>query len=104
MKLNMSNNWLKGAEAGKALGDALAANTVLQELDLSGGKERRDRTIDAAFAKEFAVGLGVNGALTSLDISSNRLTQGRETFDFHGRHKGYEADMSGRHTFVYGLH
>ena len=30
----MGSNGIKGAEAGKALGDALAANTMLKELDL----------------------------------------------------------------------
>ena len=33
----MGANRLQGADAGKALGDAIASNTVLKELDLSGG-------------------------------------------------------------------
>lgn len=70
VKLNMSNNHIRGAEAGKVLGDAIAANTVLQELDLSGGIAE-ETAIDAAFTKEFAVGLGVNGALTSLNLGDN---------------------------------
>jgi hypothetical protein len=31
----MSANGLKGAEAGKALGDDIASNTVLKEFDIS---------------------------------------------------------------------
>jgi hypothetical protein len=60
--LNMSANGLKGAAAGKALGDALAANTVLKELDLSGGKD-----MDIAFVKAFTPGLSDNGALQCTD-------------------------------------
>ena len=67
VKLNMSKNRIEGAEAGKALGDALAANTVLEELDLS------ENYSGPEFAKEFAVGLGANGALTSLNISNNGI-------------------------------
>ena len=59
VKLNMSNNRIRGAEAGKALGDALAANMVLKELNLS------ENYSGPEFAKEFAVGLGTNGALAS---------------------------------------
>ena len=75
--LNVSKNEMLGAEAGKAFATAIAANTVLKELDLSGHPETDELyarpNIDVAFAKEFAVGLGGNGALTSLDISNNRL-------------------------------
>ena len=67
VKLNMSNNRIKGAEAGKALGDALAANTVLKELDLSKNSSGPE------FAKEFAVGLGANRALVKFNISKNNL-------------------------------
>ena len=69
--LNMSANGLKGAEAGKALGDAIAANTVLKELDISGGEYNPQ--CDVAFVQTFSVGLRDNGALTSLNLSSNAL-------------------------------
>ena len=65
VKLNMSKNQIKGAEAGKALGDALAANTVLEELDLS------ENYSGPEFAKEFAVGLGANGALMKFTFSGD---------------------------------
>jgi hypothetical protein len=65
---------MKGAEAGKALGNALATNTVLKELDLSGQPETSRHNarpnVDDAFVKAFAPGLSDNGALTSLDISN----------------------------------
>jgi hypothetical protein len=75
--LNLSKNGMQGAEAGKALGDALATNTVLKELDLSGQPKTSicyaKPNMDVAFVKVFAPGLSDNGALTSLDISSNSI-------------------------------
>ena len=68
----MGANGIQGEEAGKALGDAIAVNSVLKELDLSGG-EYDDQQCDAEFAKGFSAGLGANGALTSLNISANQL-------------------------------
>jgi hypothetical protein len=59
----MSANGLKGAEAGKALGDAIAANTVLKELDISGGLYDRQKC-DVEFVKTFSIGLRDNGALS----------------------------------------
>jgi Leucine-rich repeat (LRR) protein len=80
MSLNMSANGLKGAEAGKALGDALAANTVLKGLDLSGGKDKYGNPIpnmDIAFVKAFTPGLSDNGTLTSLNVANNRIGEYR---------------------------
>ena len=77
-KLLMGANGIKGEEAGKALGDAIAVNTVLKELDLSGG-EYDDQKCDAEFAKGFSVGIGANGALASLDLRSNRIPDDQET-------------------------
>ena len=74
VKLVMGDNKLKGAEAGKALGDAIAVNTVLKELDLSSPESYNSDKSDAEFAKAFSVGLGCNGAMRNLNISSNRLT------------------------------
>eukprot|EP00935_MAST-01C_sp_MAST-1C-sp1_P000641 g641.t1 len=71
-KLLMGANGFKGAEAGKALGDAIATNTVLKELDISGGL-LTSQQCDVEFVKEFSVGLGANGALTSLNLASNCL-------------------------------
>ena len=69
--LNMSKNHLQGAGAGKALGDALAGNTVLKELDLSG--EKYSPNMDIEFVKAFTPGLSDNGAMTSLNLASNEL-------------------------------
>ena len=71
-KLLMGANGFKGAYVGKALGDAIAANTVLKELDISGGTYWPEQC-DLAFVKEFSVGLGANGALVKFDISNNWL-------------------------------
>ena len=69
--LNMSKNRIKGAEAGKALGDALAGNTVLKELDISGDKYGAN--MDIGFVKAFTPGLCDNGAMTSLNLFGNEL-------------------------------
>jgi hypothetical protein len=72
--LNMSKNGMKGAEAGKALGDALATNTVLKELDLSGQSGTSARpNMDFAFVEAFAPGLSDNGALSKLDVRDNSI-------------------------------
>jgi hypothetical protein len=67
--LILSKNQMTGAEAGKALGDALAVNTVLKELDLSGAEY--DANMDIAFLGALASGLSANGVLTSVDASRN---------------------------------
>ena len=69
--LRMGDNELKGVEIGNSLGNAIAANTTLKELDLSGGYY--SSKCDAEFAKGFALGLKYNTVLTSLDISRNHL-------------------------------
>jgi hypothetical protein len=70
--LNMSANGLKGAEAGKALGDAIAFNTVLKELNISGGQHQAQHC-DVEFVQTFSVGLRDNRALTSLNLASNGI-------------------------------
>ena len=74
----MGNNGLKGTEAGKALGGAIAANTVLKELDLSSptiwtGSTGYSSPCDTAFTKEFAAGLSANGALETITFGDNRV-------------------------------
>ena len=68
----MSANGYKGEEAGKALGDAIAMNTVLKSLDISGGKWDNQKC-DAAFIKGFSPGLGANGAMVTVNILGNRI-------------------------------
>jgi Ran GTPase-activating protein (RanGAP) involved in mRNA processing and transport len=98
-RLNLSNNGLLTREGGSALGNMLKANTILKELDVSDSwyglsREVRD---GPGFAQELAVGIKTNGALLSLNISSNKLTQGnkRDGNDRYGRPK-YKTDMSGK--------
>jgi hypothetical protein len=69
--LNLAKNRFQGAEAGKALGDAIAVNTVIKELDISGG-ELWERC-DVEFVQAFAVGLRDNGAMTTLNLSGNAI-------------------------------
>jgi hypothetical protein len=69
--LNMSANGLKGTEAGKALGDAIAAS-VLKELNISGGKYNGQKC-DVEFVQTISVGLRDNGALSVLNLASNNI-------------------------------
>jgi hypothetical protein len=74
--LVMRQNDIHGAEAGRAFADMLAQNTVLKELDLSSQKVGRSgKALDAAFAKEFAVGISGNGAkaLSVLNLADNNI-------------------------------
>jgi hypothetical protein len=84
----LKNNRLATKEAGGDLATALAANSALKELDLSSNaweySPHNDAHADGAgFAQELAVGIKDNGAMTSLNLSSNQLT-------------GYGNEMSGK--------
>lgn len=68
--LRMRDNCFKGAEAGAALGDAIAVNTVLNELDLSGGKIPAQRC-DDEFIETFSVSLA--GSQSRSKQSRNRI-------------------------------
>ena len=68
VKLNMSHNNFYETEAGKALGDMLAANTVLKELDVSKCAMQNPESVEA-----FAHGLSANGALASVNILANDI-------------------------------
>jgi hypothetical protein len=73
--LNMSKNGLLSKDGGTALGEMLKGNTVLKELDVSSsGDGMTYGTSDGpGFAKELAVGIKGNKALTSLNLADNRL-------------------------------
>ena len=72
-KLDISKNQLiyhsedHGEAVGKLLGDLLATNTVLTELNLS------NRGCGAVFAMDVAVGIRTNRTLTSLNVSGNNM-------------------------------
>jgi hypothetical protein len=77
----MSANGLKGAEAGKALGDAIAANASLKELDISCGLRDNgaafsgalceDDLCDVEFVQTFSIGLRDNGAISQFKFSGD---------------------------------
>jgi hypothetical protein len=73
----LKDNRLLTAEAGEILSDMVATNTVLKELDLSSNNWMNDygehQGDGPGFAQELAVGIRDNGALTSLNLSSNKL-------------------------------
>ena len=95
-KLVMRQNNFHGAEAGKVFSNMLAQNTVLKELDLSSQKVGViGYPLDAAFVKEFAVGISDNGVMLSLDISSNELTQGVVSGYDSDADEEYAMDMTG---------
>jgi Ran GTPase-activating protein (RanGAP) involved in mRNA processing and transport len=74
--LILKGNKLLTPEAGKVLSDMLAANTVLKELDISGnGWEEGGWTKGdgPGFAKELAVGISGNGAISSINLLKNRI-------------------------------
>jgi hypothetical protein len=72
-KLDVRQNDISGAKAGKAFADMLAQNTALKELDLSSQAWSTNNGLDAAFAKDFAVGLSDNGAISSVNLLKNDI-------------------------------
>jgi hypothetical protein len=78
--LNISGNKLfnsaeQGAAVGKVLGAMLQTNSTLRKLDVSNSMKVLNSPGGPWFAQELAVGLRDNGALTSLDLSSNCIGQ-----------------------------
>ncbi len=73
VKLVMKDNAMLTKEAGKALADMLAANSILKELDISDQAGYRHDD-GPGFAKELAAGVTANSAVTSLKISGNNIS------------------------------
>jgi Ran GTPase-activating protein (RanGAP) involved in mRNA processing and transport len=75
--LSLKDNSLCNREAGKALSEMLAVNTVLKVLDVSSNRSAFDNSAcdGPGFAEELAVGLSDNGALSSLNLASTNLGQ-----------------------------
>jgi Ran GTPase-activating protein (RanGAP) involved in mRNA processing and transport len=116
--LSLKNNRLVTKEAGRALATALAANSVLKELDLSSNAWAYSdydhvHADGPGFAQELAVVIKDNGALLVLSLKSNSLRAGGgralaeglkgnqlitelniSDNDFH-KNKKWEDDMSG---------
>jgi Leucine-rich repeat (LRR) protein len=102
--LLMANNRMATKEAGEALGQALAQNSVLKELDISSNAWKYDSydSVHAdgpGFATGIADGIKNNGEMTSLNISSNNLTQGALKPGKSGAYAShYEMDMTGNRS------
>jgi hypothetical protein len=75
--LSLKKNDLCNREAGEALSDMLAVNTVLKELDVSSSGEGMlpSNKDGSGFAKELAVGIKDNGAMTSLHVGMNSIPE-----------------------------
>jgi len=71
-KISLAKNEL-GEEGTKAICEALEQNKTLKELDIRGNRHRHGNIGGSAGAKHVAKMLGVNGGLTSLDLSNNAL-------------------------------
>ena len=72
----MANNRMASKEAGKALAEALTANSTLKELDVSSNtwiEDHRPKGDGPGFAQELAVGVAASRALTLLNLASNFL-------------------------------
>jgi hypothetical protein len=75
-RLDISTNALfddDGTPAGKAISDMLAANSTLKELDVSSNARIQASKGGPSFAQAISVGIRDNGALTSLNLSSNYI-------------------------------
>ena len=75
VELRMGQNGFTNVDAGEALGDAITCTHNLNVLDIAGGVHSKTKC-DWAFINGFCTGLGVTNALTSLNISNNRLGEG----------------------------
>jgi len=71
-KLSIAKNKL-GHEGTKTICEALEQNKTLKELDISGEMFGKSNIGGTAGVKHVAKMLGVNGGLTSLDLSNNLL-------------------------------
>ena len=71
-KVSLAKNQL-GEEGTKAICEALEQNKTLKELEISGEMFEKSNIGGTAGVKHVAKLLGVNGGLTALDLSSNRL-------------------------------
>jgi Leucine-rich repeat (LRR) protein len=97
--LSLKKNNLCNQEAGKALSEMLAVNTVLKELDVS--ENTYYKCDSAGFAQELAVGISDNGALSTFTFSGEEYGSSRpvtmETTmteaDFSGKELGVSGGM-----------
>jgi hypothetical protein len=69
-KLNASDNGIVGKEGGKILSDMIAHNSVLKELDVSSNCKNYGDD-GPGFAKELAIGISDNGAISQFTFSGD---------------------------------
>jgi hypothetical protein len=96
----MSKNGLLSKEGGTVLGEMLKGNTLLRELDVSSSGEgmpssKRD---GPGFAKELAVGIMANGALSVFTFSGDSSNSKAVTM----KTSMTEADFSEKYLGVSG--
>jgi hypothetical protein len=76
--LSLRDNSLANKEGGRALAQALASNSTLKELDVSGNWRGGDGPGSPGggdgFAQELAAGIKDNGAMTKLDARNNTIS------------------------------
>ena len=87
-KLLLGRNWIQTKNAGKALGQALAQNTVLKELDVSGGGGRFKYMNRPCFAKHIIAGVKNMGALATITFGDKQAATMKADMT--------EADLSGK--------
>ena len=89
-KLLMANNQMGTKEAGEALGRALAQNSVLKELDVSGNRyyDGDSWKTDAGFSSGIADGIKNNGALEIIIFGDTQAVTMKSIMT--------EADFSGK--------
>ena len=95
-KLDLSGNYSftggsrsnKSQEFIRPIASMLKTNRTIKELSLAGN------SLNAEAARIFSQDIHDNGALASLDISNNSLTQGEPRYA-NRPHLGHKTDMSG---------
>jgi len=84
-KISLAKNEL-GEKGTKAICETLEQNKTLKELDISGDMFGNSNIGGKAGVKHVAKMLGVNGALTRVDVRFNNLSeQGKEVLNAVGR-------------------
>jgi hypothetical protein len=100
--LNLASNAILSKESGRALADALKTSSVLTELDVSDNEDKysdgsfKGSLDGAGFAKELAVGIKNNGAMSSFTFGDKQavtMTTAMTEANFSGKLFSHEAHM-----------
>ena len=101
MKFTINNNDLR-AEGGKALAEALKDNIITKELSIAKNSLGYNAYGNTDLSGVIAISNAIPtmGAMTSLNISSNYLTQGAlKAKQYTFSPDEYETDMTGAPSF-----